>query len=158
VPVAATDMSKAKSTDFITRYFLRRLAVARRKAGNKEPSVAYSEAKVETIVVVLLMPAIAIISVVGLGSLRFFTPSQVAEAHLPSKVTFALILWILCAVVGNFWLDPRFKKYLSDPSACLGFDSDHDRRIAGQQKALTILICAVVLPALTLLITFWSYW
>jgi len=131
--------------------------MAWRERGYTNTSVSYSAAKVETILLVLLMPAIAVVSVTGIGALRFFTPSQVAAAHLPSKLFFAIAICSLCAVVGNLWLDPRLRKYRLDPSPCLPFDTERDRNVAGWQKALTIVTCGLVLPLLAVVVTFWRY-
>ena len=142
-------------TGFITRYFLRRLAIARRKH-KSDPTAAFNEAKVETILVFLGAPAIAILSAIVIGSLRWLTPAQAARYPLPPKFLIVIAIWVPCAVVGNWWLNRRFKKFKEDPSPCFEFASNQDQIWATSQKIAMLTICGIGIPMLAFVFAFWG--
>jgi hypothetical protein len=48
--------TKPEDFGFIDKYFLRRLSIARRKRDHVSPAAAYTEAKVEVILLAIAMP------------------------------------------------------------------------------------------------------
>ena len=128
--------------------------MARRARGTNDPSAAYADAKFETTLVVVAMPVVALMSVIGIGSLAFFTPAEMAAVNMPPKIIFAVVVWSACYVAGNLLLGPRLKKYSIDPSPCFQFDTEKDRAIANIQKFSAIAISGAVLPLAALAIVF----
>lgn len=145
-------LQEPMTLSFVDRYFLRRLAIARRKGDRVIPAAAYSEAKVEAIAVVILMPVIAILSGVALLSLHWQLPGHVAK--LPPKYIAVVVTCAACAVVGNLCFDGRFRKLSQDPAICLRFDTDADRSTATMQKFIVFTVCGAVVPILALLVVF----
>lgn len=86
------------------------------------------------------------------------TPAQAAAHPLPSKYVIAVIVMALSFVVGHKLLGPKFERYKEDSTACLGYDSDHDRRVAALQKTANFWIFAIIMPWLDILIAFWGRW
>ena len=52
----------------------------------------------------------------------------------------------------------KLSRYRSDPRASAEFDTGADRRIAYWQKCGAIVLCGLVIPILTFVITFWQEW
>ena len=139
--------------DFIARYFLRRLAIAHRDSPSRKPSIQYTNALLETILVFVGMPLIGLASLVLIPSLRW-APNTLAKWSSVSHFGLATILWIVSTGIGHIWLGHRFKKYRDDHSAYLQLSSDRDFKIASWQKATILLACGIVLPLLAMYITF----
>jgi MFS-type transporter involved in bile tolerance (Atg22 family) len=142
-------------TSILVRYFLRRLAISRRRH-NRDPAAAYNEAKVEVILISIALPVVAILSAVLIGSLRWLSREQAVRIQLPPKVIIGIAIWATCAVVGNWWLNKRFSRYRLDPTPCLAFDSERDQILATVQKVSMLLICGVAIPVIAFLFAFWS--
>lgn len=147
-------MGGSKSDDFLTRYFLRRLAIARRKG--RFPSAQYRAALVDVICFAIAFPILGLLSFGLVLSLRWMTPAQAAAHPIPSKYIIAGIVMALSFVVGHRLLGPKFERYRDDPTACRGYDSEHDRRVGAFQKTAGFLICAIVMPWLGFMIAFWD--
>jgi hypothetical protein len=132
--------------DLITRYFLRRLAISRAKLRPASRNTGYAEALFEAILVVLGLPAVALLSFVGISTMRWWEP--VVDARLPwlSFTVGALGLWALAVVFGHLWLGRRFRRFRDDPTPCLEFASDKDRRIAFWVKFSVITVCGLIIP------------
>ena len=81
-PVGAEDDTARKGPGFITRYFLRRLAMARRERPGRDGSVAHTEAKVEAILLVIACPVIALMSIIVFGSFHWLTPADLRKVHI----------------------------------------------------------------------------
>jgi hypothetical protein len=139
--------------DVIARYFLRRLAMAHRDSPSRKPSIQYTNALVETILVFVGMPMIAIASLILIPSIRW-APDTIAKWFGFSPRGGVIILSILSLVVGHIWLGNRFKKYRDDHSAYLQLNSDRDFKIASWQKATVLVACGIILPFLAMLLTF----
>jgi hypothetical protein len=151
--LTTVDANSSGESDFITRYFLRRLAMAHRESPNRKPSIQYTNALVETILVFIGMPMIAFASLVFIPSLHW-APQIVPKWTRYSQLEFALMLWILSVIIGHIWLGRKFKKYQDDRSAYLQFNSARDSKIASRQRFIVFIICAIVLPLLAMLVTF----
>ena len=137
--------------DFIARYFLRRLAMAHRASPNRKLSIQYNSAFADTIFLVVCLPMIAFVSVVGLSSLRWAPQIATNGPHI-SRLSLGLVLWTLSVLIGYLWLRPRLKKYKDDRSAFTEFASARDARIASWQRHIAFIVCAIVLPLLTLFV------
>jgi hypothetical protein len=141
--------SRSDNLDFITRYFLRRLAIARRNPNNNAGS-AFFEAKLEVTLVVIALPLLGLVGFLLLGSLHWISPAEAARHPLPNKTVAVLTVWGLCTFAGNIWLNRRYARYATDPTLCQEFDSERDREIVGWQRFAVFVICAIVLPGLGL--------
>jgi hypothetical protein len=138
--------------DIVTRYFLRRQALAL-KRDNTASQAAYRRALAEVTFAFVVMPAIGVLAFFGLSSINWLRPAL--EQHFPwlSIRLLAVVLWVLLFVIGNAWFGRRFKQYLSDPGLCRRFDSARDRRIAFWQKMGSVVLCGLVVPSLGLLMS-----
>jgi hypothetical protein len=150
----AQDADGSKRDDFLTRYFLRRLAIARRKA--RFASAQYRTALVDVICFAIAFPVLGLLSFGLVLSLRWMTPAQAAAHPIPSKYIIAGVVMALSFVVGHRLLGPKFEKYIDNPTACPRYDNDHDRRAAAFQKTAGFVISAIVMPWLAFMIAFWD--
>jgi hypothetical protein len=132
--------------DFSTRYFLRRLAQARREPNNATAGVAYFKALSETVLLVPGLPAMAVFSWIVIASLRI-APRVAASYGLHPRLA-AVGSVALAMTCGYVWFHSRFKHYRIDPSASLNFDSEHDREIIFWQKVSMTALCGAILPLL----------
>jgi hypothetical protein len=148
-----SDPTATDKHDFVTRYFLRRLAMAHRESPSRKPSIQHTNALVETILVFVGMPVAAVASLILIPSLRW-APQILPKWTSVSQLGLALMLWILSVIVGHLWLGRKFKKYRNDRSAYLQFDSARDSKIASWQRTVVFFVCAIVLPLLAMYITF----
>jgi len=140
--------------DLLTRYFLRRYAQARRNPRNATPSVPYREATLETSFLFIAMPFIALYSVALITSLRWPLISRAAYDQFAVR-PLAVIIFLAVLVVGHVLLIRRFNKYRLNPAICAEFDSERDREIIFWQKTVGFVVAAIVVPLVTLVITFW---
>jgi hypothetical protein len=138
---------------FITRYFLRRLAMAHRESPSRKRSIQYTNALLETILAFVGMPLIGLASLVLIPSLRW-APNTLAKWSSISHFGLAIIFSIVSLVIGHLWFGHRFKKYRDDRSAYLQLSTDRDFKIASWQKTTVFLSCGIVLPLLAMYITF----
>jgi hypothetical protein len=136
----------------LIRYFLRRLAIARRNGYT--PSASYSDAKAETILVFIAAPTGAVLSFILLGSLRWVSQATAAQHPLPGKLVIALVFTAVSLVVGHFLLDGRLKKYRNNPSSSLNFDTERDRGIVFWQKFVVLVSCGIIIPWLGIAVAF----
>jgi hypothetical protein len=150
----ARDAGGPKEDDFLTRYFLRRLAIARRKG--RFASAQYRTALVDVVCFAIAFPVLGLLSFGLILILTWMTPTQAAAHPIPSKYVIAGIVMACSFVAGHRLLGSKFERYRDDPSACRGYDSDHDRRVATFQKTAGFLICAIVMPWLGFMIAFWN--
>lgn len=134
----AQDAVDREHVDFLTRYFLRRLAIARRTG--RFPSAQYRAALVDAICFAIALPILGLLSFGLVLSLRWMTPAQAAAHPIPSKYIIAGIVMALSFVAGHRLLRPKFQRYKDDPTACRGYDSEHDRRVAAFPKTAGFLI------------------
>jgi hypothetical protein len=134
----------------LTRYFLRRYALARRDPSNVIP---YFTALVEVIVVALLFPFAAFYSTLLIASLKWplLSRSQIDRmATLDIWIPLSLVLLVIGILL--FWR--KFSKYRLDPTICAEFDSERDRKIIFWQGAACIAICGGVIPVLAVVVTY----
>ena len=134
-----------------TRYFLRRLAIARRKK-HASSSGPYQEALVEVILVVLGLPAVGVLSFVGLSSLTWWEVNVDKRWPWLSFRLMGIVLWVLALLVGHWWFGKRFSRYRLDPSVHLAFDTERDRHIIFWQKFAALVVCGLVMPWLGILV------
>jgi hypothetical protein len=139
--------------DFIARYFLRRLAKAHRESPTRKPSIQYTNALVETILIFVGFPMLGLASLILIPSIRW-APNTIAKWFGLSPRIGLIILCILSLVVGHWWLGQRLKKYREDRSVYLQFNTEKDTQIAFWQKVSVILVCGIVFPLLAMLVTF----
>jgi hypothetical protein len=139
--------------DFVTRYFLRRLAIARQSASMRRPETQYTDALLETILIFVGMPMLGVTSVILITSLRW-APNAIAKWFGYWPRGGVIILSILSIVVGRLWLRKRFEKYREDRAIYKQFASEKDSRIVAWQRFIVFLVCAIILPFLGLYLTF----
>jgi len=137
--------------NFASRYFLRHLAQARRDPNNADDSVPYNKALLETALLFVIMPATAVVSIVGSAGLRYF-PNLLKRAFGVAPFYFLVGVVAISMSAGYLWFRRRFKGYRHNPNACAEFDSDRDREIIFWQKYGTIVVCVAVIPLLALLV------
>lgn len=134
----------------LTRYFLRRYALARRDPSNVVP---YFTALVEVIVVALAFPFAALYSVLVIASLRW---SLLSRGQINRMVT--LDFWIPVSLVvlalGILLLWRKFSRYRLDPAICADFDSERDRKIIFWQRTACIAIFGGVIPVLAFVVAY----
>jgi hypothetical protein len=147
---------RVDNPDFITRYFLRRLAIARRKR-HINPLTPFNDAKVEVILIALAAPLVGMLSFFLVASLRWLTPAEAGRIPLPSKLTQAIVLWVLCYLVGSFWLNRKFRRYRDDPTLSLKFDTASDRQIVFWQKIMIFFMSGILMPMVGSLVAFWPW-
>jgi len=134
----------------LTRYFLRRYALARRDPSNHAP---YFTALVEVIVVALALPSAALYSVFLITSLRSPLLSRGQLDQMATlDVWIPLSLVVLAIGILLFWR--KFSKYRLDPTISAEFDSERDRKIIFWQRTACIAICGFVIPALAVVVTY----
>lgn len=138
---------------WMARYFLRRLALARRDPRNSA-TAAYSNALFELTLVVVLMPCLAIFSCVLIASVKWAPTFARAHPNFSPKVA-GLVIGFLAFGAGNVWLRRRFRELQVMPSACAYFDTKEDRRVACWQKLVVVSVCGAVIPLLAIAVTFW---
>jgi hypothetical protein len=142
------EVRQIETMDMITRYFLRRLAISGRKPNRASPSARYRDALVDVILIVLGLPAAGILLFVGLGSMSWWDPIvRTRWPWLGFRVP-GLILWVFALIVGHLWLGRRFSRYRDNPTACMDFASESDRRIVFWQKLGMTATCGIVAPCL----------
>jgi succinate dehydrogenase/fumarate reductase cytochrome b subunit len=151
--LTTVDANSSGGPDFIARYFLRRLAMAHRESPSRKPSIQYSNALLETILIFVGLPMLGIASLILIPSLRW-APNTTAKWLSASPWGDVLVVGILSLVVGHLCFGKRFKKYREDRSAYTQFASTRDARIVFWQRFIVFIICAVVLPLLAMLVTF----
>lgn len=136
----------SESTDFLARYFLRRLAIARNKLKLASPETRYRDALVEVILVAVVMPALGIMNFLGVASMTWWDPIVTARWPWLSVQLAFLIVAAVAVLLGHFWLGDRFKRYKENPMSCLEYASERDRGIAFWQKFSVLVICGLVAP------------
>lgn len=134
----------------LTRYFLRRYALARRDPSNVIP---YFTALVEVIVVALAFPFAALYSVLGIASLRW---SLLSRGQINRMVTldFWIPLSLVVLAIGILLFWRKFSRYRLDPAICAEFDSERDRKIIFWQRTACIAICGGVIPVLAVVVAY----
>jgi hypothetical protein len=132
--------------DMISRYFLRRFAIARGKKKWASPSGPYHDALVEAILVFTALPAAGLLSFLGLSTLKWWDPVVRVRWPWLGFRTAGLIVWILSVLVGHLLLSKRLRQYRDNPSESLWFSSDTDRRIVFWQKLKVTVACGLVAP------------
>jgi hypothetical protein len=143
----------SQTPGMVARYFLRRVALIRRKYPKNQPIAQFVRAVMETILVFVSLPVVAIGSFFGI----------LAVGHAPNPVVTVLesapyaclgALVALSFVLGYLLLGNKFRVYRYDRSAHLQFDSASDRDIIFWQKVSVTVVCFVVIPLLAIYIAF----
>lgn len=155
-PPVSGSSAEDRQLDLVTKYFLRRLAIAHRQGAYKTRRGEYEDAMMEVILLLLGLPIVGLLGAAVILSLRWLSPSEAAARPLPSKYMIILVTWGLCILIGKFWLGRRLKKYMDDPASRTMLDTERDQRIAERQKTIVIVTFVFVIPAVALLITLWG--
>ena len=103
----------------ITRYFLRRLAVARHIRGYSTEAGRYHYALVEVTLLVLALPSVAEFSFALLSTMKWSVPFIDERWPNFSVKTTALTIYVLTLVVGHYWLGRRLEIFHDDQTASL---------------------------------------
>ena len=133
--------------DVPTRYFLRRLAQARRSPYPATAARAYSSALSEVIASFVLMPGIAVLCITARIGM-----SLPPEAYAPSlravpPLVLATLLTILLVAAGHLWFIWHLRRFRGDHSRLAEhFDTEDDRQIVFWQKLILTVICGVIVP------------
>jgi hypothetical protein len=150
--VSATE----ENVGFVTRYYLRRLAAARRRRhGN--PRTPFVDAEGEVALLFLGMPLGGALSFAMTFSLHWLTPEEARDIPMPSKYILSGVILLFCYLFGRLWFDRKFKRYQDDPTPALQFDTERDRRIMARQKLFVLITAGIIMPWLGLVIGFWSW-
>jgi len=147
------DSTHSERPNFIARYFLRRLAIAHRASPTRKPSIQYTNALLDTILIFVGLPMLGFASLILIPSLRW-APNTIARWFGLSPRLGLLALWILSLLAGHWWLGKQLKKYREDRSEYLQFATEKDAQIAFWQKTAVLLVCGIVLPLLAMFVTF----
>ena len=139
--------------DFVTRYFLRRLAKARRKK-NASPWVFHWDALVATSMFFVGMPLLALFSCVGISSFYWDPTFGTRWPEFSPKLT-GVAITLSAIAVGGYFFGKKFNRYRTNPDACLAFDTERDRRIIFWQLLSVSAIAGLILPSATLGLTYW---
>jgi hypothetical protein len=127
--------------DAITRYFLRRLALAHRKY--KEPRVGFANALADTVLVFVGLPIAAVFSFViatsgkwGLqASARLFGAAPQLEG-----LGFGAVVML----IGYLLLNRRMRKYVDENSDCyLAYDSEKDAQVVFWQRLSALIFFGI---------------
>lgn len=144
---------KVAREGLITRYFLRRLAQAQREGGLRPArpyARAYTRALAEVIAVFVLMPGIAIFSAAAL-CFSSMPPAFRTATNARSTLAGAMLVTFGLVLLGHFALGRHFRRYIRNPEAASGFDTEEDRQIAFWQKFFVTAICGVIVPLCALI-------
>jgi len=145
----------SRRSDFVTRYFLRRLAEAlrdprrprtpRAALGPHADARAYSRALSDALALFVLMPGIALFSI-GASITLTLEPAVASMAHSGSPLVGVLLLTCLLVLVGHVGLGLRLRRFRADSSAARAFDTDRDREIAFWQRLIVTALCGFAAP------------
>lgn len=148
-------MRDSRRSDFVTRYFLRRLAEAqrgeRRPRGPRPPleppagARAYSRALSDAVALFVLMPGIAFFSI-GASITLTAEPAAFSMAHSSSPLVAVLLVTCLLVLLGHVGLGLRLRRFRGDSSAARAFDTDRDREIAFWQRLIVTALCGFAAP------------
>jgi hypothetical protein len=148
-----SDPTATDKRDFVIRYFLRRLAIARHRVPTRKLGTQYTDAFLETILIFVSMPMMGVASFILILSLRW-APNTIAKWFGYSPWAGVIIIGILSWVVGRLWVGKRFEKYREDRCVYTQYASEKDSQIVAWQRFIVFFVCAIVLPFLAMLVTF----
>ena len=135
-------MALVHKTGRTTRYFLRRLAEARRRKNNASDFVPYSNAVTDVSLTFVGLPVGALLSCLIILSLKWM-PDLARQWPLRSVRMACFIVAFVAFLAGHFYFLWRFRDFRRDPTPSLDFDSDFDREAMGRQKISMILLCVM---------------
>ena len=142
---------KDMSPGSVSRYFLRRFAIAARKK-HIAASRPFHEALAETTLVFFGLPAVAALSFVGIITLRWWNPAVTSRWPGFSAAWLVLPIWVVCVAIGHLTIGRTFAKYRNGVSGTLEFASERDRRIVFWQKGVAFALCGIAAPWLGILV------
>jgi len=111
--MTSSDAPATDKRDFVTRYFLRRLAIARHRVPTRKLGTQYTDALLETILIFVGLPMLGIASLILIPSLRW-APNTIAKWFGYSPWSGVIFIGILSVAVGRVWIGKRFEKYRED--------------------------------------------
>ena len=150
---SSSDSTATDERNLVTRYFLRRLAIARHRVPTRKLGTQYTDALLETILIFVGLPLLGVASLIWIPSLRW-APNTIAKWFGYSPWGCVIVIGILSVAIGRLWIGKRFEKYREDRSVYTQFASEKDSRIVAWQKFIVFVVCAIVLPFLAMYITF----
>lgn len=140
--------SSASVSAYTTRYFLRCLAKNRRESRSTAEWLPYAKALLDSAFVFIAMPTVAMFSVIGFASLRYF-PRAVTLTFGLAPRSFIVVIVFGSLFAGYTWFRHRFRAYPYDTEAYTEFDSERDRAIVFQLRLASIMICGLAIPFLS---------
>jgi len=145
-----TDKNFALKVDTVTRYFLRRLAMAQQKSRDRR--VQYANALAETIFVFVVTPIASIVGFCIITSAKLHS-ALLGRLFNIAPDAFALTIGGLATLIGFYILNKRMKRRLQvDPHCYSRFSTEKDAEIATVQKTLALIALGVLPIGLGLLV------
>lgn len=151
----------SRRSDFVTRYFLRRLAAVQRERGRPRagrPPVApvripraYSRALSDTMALFVLLPGIALFSI-GASITLTVQPLVLSAAPAGSPLILVLLATFVLVILGHLGLGLRLRRFRNDLGAARAYDTEHDREIVFWQRLIVMALCGFAAPLCALAI------
>ena len=132
--------------DVSTKYFLRRMAMARRK-NVADDAITFRGALFEVALIFFLAPTAALLSTVGMIALnRSWDPFvSLRWPWLSFKLT-GIVIVLLALAFGHWWFRRKFRRYRHDRQSLLEFDTEQDRNAATELKIKVLVVCGLIVP------------
>lgn len=147
--------------DFLTRYFLRRLAAVQRERrrppaggppiGSSGIPRAYSRALSDAAALFVLLPGIALFSIAASITLTL-QPTVLSAAPAGSPLVLVLLATFVLVLLGHVGLGLRLRRFRNDLGAARAYDTERDREIAFWQRLIVTALCGFAAPLCALAI------
>jgi hypothetical protein len=141
--------------DMVTRYFLRRLAIAREKPKWSSPYAAFSNAVYETMAVFIFFPILGVSALVVLGTRNLMRPAWMIHLPWMSGRLLGLTVSILVISFGHLYLRAKFKRFENDTTGAAAFATVEDLNAVMKQKTYVVTVCLILAPLLGYSISHW---
>lgn len=138
----------------VTRYFLRRYAQAKRDPNKANDSVPYHKAAIETSALFVGFPTATLMGLVLIVSMRWPLITLAQFRGFPPRLVL-VALSLVPVAIGHLFMAARFKPFRLNPDVCAEFDSERDRKIIFQQKAIALVVGGIVIPCIAIVLTLW---
>jgi hypothetical protein len=156
-------MKQPEKFDILTRYFLRSLAIERRKK-HINPETPYRNALYEVMYVAVGCPVLALFGFALMATLKWTDPYATliwpkgAPMSFGAKVAISLgvtaLVMLIGIPIGHRIFRTKFEKYRTNTEDCLDYGSDRDEMIFKSQKIAIGLLTLMVPAGLGLLVTY----
>jgi hypothetical protein len=144
------DKDVALKVDAVTRYFMRRLAMAQQKSRGKR--MQYANALAETVFVFVVAPISGIVGVRLIASAKLHSALLTRLMNIAPDA-FALTIGGLAMLFGFCILHKRMKQRMRDDPHCyLRFSTEKDAEIATIQKTCALIALGILPIGLGLLV------